>query len=478
MNKTVSQHQNDLNSLSAWQQAILDSSEYGIISTDTKGMIATFNRTSEILLGYQAEEMIGIQTPAVVHDPEEVKEYAELLTRELGQKIEPGFEAFVAKTRLGIIDEREWRYVRKDGSTFPVHLTVTAIRGNNQEIIGFLGTFFDLSERKTIQDNLRESELRYEALFDSASDAIVLGEVDGRFVECNSAALNVFGCTEQQIIGGSLGKFSPEYQPDGKLSSTKAAAIIEATLNGKTSFFEWRHAKFDGTPFDAEVSLTAVAIGKGPHLLGTVRDITNRKEAEEERSLLTRELEIKNTEMERFTYTISHELKSPLVTIAGFTGILQTDIESGSTDNLPGHIRQITTAVDTMSVLLNELLELSRIGRVTSQREKIALGKLTQVVVETIKLQASARNITFEIESGMPEVWGDLPRLQEVLKNLVENAVKFSTDQSAALVRFGLRNNLNEEIFYVQDNGIGIDPAEITVAAWPGLAVEFARTRL
>lgn len=459
IDKTVSQHQYDLNSLSAWQQAILDSSEYGIISTDTKGVIATFNRTAETLLGYKAEEMIGIQSPSIIHDPDEVSEYADLLSEELGYKIEPGFEVFVAKTRLGIIDEREWLYLRKDGSTFPVHLSVTAIREADQEIIGFLGTFFDLSERNTIQANLRESESRYGALFDSASDAIVLGGVDGSFIECNPSALTIFGCKKDQIIGSNIANFSPEYQPDGKLSSEKAKTIIGATQSGESQFFEWRHTRFDGTPFDTEVSLNAVTIDNVPHILGTIRDITDRKKADEERSLLITELEIKNAEMERFTYTISHELKSPLVTIAGFAGILQSDVNAGTTEKLPDHVLQITTAIDTMSDLLNELLELSRIGRVTNKHEKVRLNELAQTVVDAVRLQAGKRNIAFEIAPGIPEVWGDLSGLKEVLKNLIENAVKFSANQSDALVKIGSCKQLDEEIFYVQDNGIGIDPA-------------------
>ena len=459
MAKTSSQHRDDINSLSAWQQAILDSSEYGIISTDTNGVIATFNRTSEILLGYTAEEMIGKQTPALIHDPAEVKEYAGLLSKELGRTIEPGFETFVAKPRLGMIDNREWKYLRKDGSIFPVYLSVTAIRGAEREIIGFLGTFFDLSERKSIQANLQESESRYEALFDSASDAIILSGIDGNFIECNPAALTIFGCTHKQIIGSGLGDFSPEYQPDGQLSGEKGRAIIGAVLAGELRFFEWRHTKFDGTAFDTEVGLTRLNIGNVPHLLGTIRDITDRKKADEERLQLISELEIKNTEMERFAYTISHELKSPLVTIGGFAGILKSDLSAGSTEKLPQHIQKITTAVDTMSVLLNELLELSRIGRVTNQHEKLGMGELAQVIVNAIRLQVGERNIAFEIEPDIPSVWGDLSRLQEVLNNLIENAIKFSANQPAALVKIGSREEKGETIFYVQDNGIGIDPA-------------------
>lgn len=458
MDNTFLQHQNELNSLSAWQQAILDSSEYGIISTDTEGVIATFNRTSEELLGYKADEVIGLKTPEIIHDPAEVEQYARQLSMELGRDIEPGFEVFVAKGRLGIVDNREWTYVRKDGSTFPVNLSVTAIRGTDQEIVGFLGTFFDLTEKQASQAILRESESRYEALFDSAIDGILVVSTEGRIIECNPAGSKIFGCTQEQIIGKTIFDFSPQQQPDRQLSSDKAKTIITSVLGGISQFFEWRHLKADGQLFDAEVSLNAVTIGDQPHLLGAIRDITDRKKAEAERSLLIDELEKSNTEMERFNYTISHELKTPLVTIAGFAGMLQRDAEAGAGNKFPGHVRQINAAVATMAELLDELLELSRIGRITNQHEPIALDELAREVVQSIDPGAGQKHHEIEIEADMPTVVGDMPRLQLVLKNLVENAIKFSGDRQNAHIRIGSREEPAGVVYFVQDNGIGIDP--------------------
>jgi len=139
--------------LSAWQRAVLDSADYCIISTDIEGVIATFNRTAEKLLGYTAEEVIGTATPEIIHNPDEVREYADKLSEELGRPVEPGFEVFVAKARQGIVDEREWHYVHKDGPSVPVFLSVTALRSDDQEIIGFLGIAYDLTERKAMQAN-------------------------------------------------------------------------------------------------------------------------------------------------------------------------------------------------------------------------------------------------------------------------------------------------------------------------------------
>ena len=459
MNRTFLQHQNELNSLSAWQQAILDSSEYGIISTDTEGVIATFNRTSEEMLGYRADEMIGINTPVTIHDPVEVEQYARQLSDELGREIEPGFEVFVAKGRLGMIDNREWTYVRKDGSTFPVNLSVTAIRGADQEIVGFLGTFLDLSERKASQAILRESESRYRTLFDSAIDGMVLISDEGRIIECNPAGSRGLGVTQEQIVGKTILDFSPQYQPDRQPSSDKIKAIIAAALKGASQFFEWRYLNADGAQFDAEVSLNAVTIGNEPHLLGAIRDITDRKKAEEDRSRLIDELEKSNTEKERFNYTISHELKTPLVTIAGFAGMLQREAEAGDSEKLPGHIRQINDAVATMADLLDELLELSRINRIISRHEPIALDEIAREVVQSIELLQGKKDHVIEIEPDMPPAVGDKPRLQLVLKNLLENAIKFSGDRQNVHIKIGYREEQAGMVYYVQDNGIGIDPA-------------------
>ena len=134
--------------LTQLQNAILNSANYTIISTDTDGKIKTFNHAAQQYLGYSLEEVVGKVTPAIIHDPLEVGKRAEVLSQELGVKIEPGFEVFVARTRRGIADENEWTYIRKDGSHFPVLLSVTALYDSDGSINGFLGIGQDMSARK------------------------------------------------------------------------------------------------------------------------------------------------------------------------------------------------------------------------------------------------------------------------------------------------------------------------------------------
>ncbi|WP_413438227.1 PAS domain S-box protein [Sulfuriferula sp. GW1] len=139
-----------LQALTAMRKAILDSANFSIISTDADGVIQTFNQSAERMLGYTTEEMVGKQTPAILHDKNEVSAYAMKLSGELGRAIEPGFEAFVVKARLGAADEREWTYIRKDGSRFPVLLSVTAVWDAHGQISGFLGIGSDITERKRL----------------------------------------------------------------------------------------------------------------------------------------------------------------------------------------------------------------------------------------------------------------------------------------------------------------------------------------
>lgn len=132
----------------ARQRAIFEHAAHTIISTTPEGVITSFNPSAERMLGYRAEEMVGLQTPAAFHDPDEVAQRAHKLSAELGQEIAPGFEVFVARARRNLPNEYEWTYIRKDGSRCSVLLTVTALRDEDEEITGFLGMAVDITERR------------------------------------------------------------------------------------------------------------------------------------------------------------------------------------------------------------------------------------------------------------------------------------------------------------------------------------------
>jgi PAS domain S-box-containing protein len=177
------------------------------------------------------------------------------------------------------------------------------------------------------------------------------------------------------------------------------------------------------------------------------------------REKLIRELELKNTELERFTYTVSHDLKSPLVTINGFLGYLKEDSLSGNSERLKTDIQRIQDAVDKMHLLLRELLELSRIGRIMNPPEKVSFEALVHDALEIVHGRLEAGNITVHIQPDLPAVQGDRQRLMEVLQNLVDNAAKYMGSQSSPRIDIGQDGEEDGKIrFYVKDNGIGISP--------------------
>ena len=176
------------------------------------------------------------------------------------------------------------------------------------------------------------------------------------------------------------------------------------------------------------------------------------------RKSLIEELESKNAELERFSYTVSHDLRSPLVTIRGFLGYLERSASEGNMERFRKDLARISAATDRMDSLLRELLELSRIGRLMNQSVTVPFGDLVMDAVEIVHGRLEARNISLQIHPNLPSVYGDRARLTEVLQNLVDNAAKYMGDQQAPVIEIGTAgfDETNNPVFFVRDNGIGI----------------------
>ena len=188
------------------------------------------------------------------------------------------------------------------------------------------------------------------------------------------------------------------------------------------------------------------------------RMLDERKKTANDQSELIKELEDKNAELERFSYTISHDLKTPLVTINGFLGYMQRDIEAGNTAGLKRDIKKISSAATSMAQLLDELLELARVGRAVNPFELIAVAKLIDDALKQVDVQLQNRQVTVNVKPDLPSVYADRDRLQEVFVILLDNAIKFAGNQSDQKIEIGYQNSGSEHVFQVSDNGIGIDP--------------------
>ena len=185
-------------------------------------------------------------------------------------------------------------------------------------------------------------------------------------------------------------------------------------------------------------------------LHGFLAEITERKEAE-------KEIEQQNSELERFTYTVSHDLKSPLVTIKTFLGYLTEDIKQPDNPRVQQDLGFINAAADKMSQLLAELLELSRVGRLNNPPQEAAFRELVEEAVQLDAGRISARRVTVVINDAPVVLCGDRSRLVEIWQNLVENACKFMGSQEDPRIEIGVENHGQETVFFVKDNGIGIE---------------------
>ena len=192
--------------LSELQKAIVEHAGYAIIATTEDGLIRTFNPAAERMLGYAAEDFIGKATPAAFHDPQEVAARASLFAEETGVPLEPGFEVFAIKARLNLPNEYEWTYIRKNGSRFPVLLSITALRNPAGDITGFLGIASDITERKQSEmlieqrtRELQESEAKYRILFERSKDALLIID-NNKFVDCNPATVELLGYPSKEEL--------------------------------------------------------------------------------------------------------------------------------------------------------------------------------------------------------------------------------------------------------------------------------------
>lgn len=192
----------------------------------------------------------------------------------------------------------------------------------------------------------------------------------------------------------------------------------------------------------------------------TQRELGQRKRLEAEREKIIKELEAKNAELERFTYTVSHDLKSPLITISGFIGLLEADAKSGNSEKFRTDLQRISEAAEKMKRLLDELLELSRVGRIVNPPADTFFVHIVEEALALVGGRLRSRDINVTVQEDLPIVRGDRPRLVEVLQNLIDNAAKFMGDQPHPHIEIGAYEENDEPVFFVRDNGIGIEPKQ------------------
>ena len=452
----------------ALQNAIFNSANFSSIATDAKGVIQIFNVGAERMLGYAAAEVMNKITPADISDSQEVIARAKALSAELGTSIAPGFEALAFKASRGIEDIYELTYIRKDGSRFPAVVSVTALRDDQDAIIGYLLIGTDNTarkqveeERKKLDQRLRDQQFYTRSLIESNIDALMTTDPFGIVTDVNKQMEALTGCTRDELIGAPFKGYFTDPE--------RAEAAIRQVLNeNKVTNYELTARARDGK--ETVVSYNATTFYDRNRILQGVfaaaRDVTERK-------LLDQVLQDNNVELQSaksaaeksnlaksdFLSSMSHELRTPLNAILGFAQL----IETGSPPPTPAQKRsldQILTGGWYLLEMISEILDLALIesGKVSLSLEPVSLAGALLGCRDLIEPQARKRNISLTFpQLDIPYfVNADQTRIKQVLINLLSNAIKYNTPGGTVAVECVLKP-LNMIRISVRDTGEGLD---------------------
>ena len=344
------------------------------------------------------------------------------------------------------------------------------------DVIGILGTYEDITEKRKARQALQESENKHRLLFTSANDAIFIMDQQ-TFLECNPRAIELYGCSRaEQLLGHSPVEFSPEYQEDGRRSDEKAKGFLEKALDGQSQRFPWVHCKLNGELFHVEVSLNRLELKGQSVVQAMVRDVTEQRVAEKAREKLLNELRSKNEELESIVFIASHDLRSPLVNIRGFSGELEKSLErlqallegerlSKETDkeleylfqtDIPESLSFIIAGNRKMDVLLNGLLKLSRIGAAQITTSRLDMNKIFREIIDGFRFIIQEGQVQVLVDPSVPDCYGDRVLVAQVFSNLIDNAIKYHHPDRTPEIHISAQVRESSVIYCVSDNGIGI----------------------
>jgi PAS domain S-box-containing protein len=444
------------------QSAIFNSANFSSIATDGSGVIQIFNVGAEQMLGYTADEVTDKITPADISDPQELIERARALSIELDTAIEPGFEALVFKASRGIEDIYDLTYIRKDGSRFPAVVSVTALRDDQDIIIGYLliGTDNTVgkqveAEQMILDQRLRDQQFYTRSLIESNIDALITIDAKGFISDVNKQMEELTGCTRDELVGAP---FKSCFTDHGRAE----AAIKKVLAEGKVTDYELTALSLSGKR--TEVSFNASTFydrdRKLQGVFAAARDVT-------EQNLLTIELEDAKRVAEKsslsksdFLSNMSHEIRTPMNSIIGMSHLaLKTKLTPRQRD----YLNKIQGSSKFLLRIINDILDFSKIeaGKVIIEKTLFNLEAVLENVANLISPQAAAKGLEliFDVGSEVPNYWvGDPLRLGQILINYANNAVKF-TEVGEIVIAIRVQKETDTDavlLCTVSDTGIGI----------------------
>ena len=439
--------------------AIADYSYFWEIWVNPAGRPVWTNPAVQRVMGYTVKELMSIPDYP-----------APLIYEQDRQRI---CKAFKSALEGSIGNEVPFRLVRKDGAIVWAEASWKPIYDNKNIFIGYRTTIHDITDRKKAEESLHASEQKFRLMFETSPLGMVLCEMDGTFVHANRAYLDIIGYPHEEAIKLSYWDVTPR---DYDTNEAKQLRAMKET--GRYGPYEKEYIRKTGQRVPVLLNGMVVKDANGvERIWSIVEDITDRKVAEETRLNLHKELEIKNKELESILYAASHDLKSPLVNIQGFSyelagscdlirSTLATDeknpeikktLDTALNKDIPEALDFILTSTSKMDLLLTGLLDLCRLGNAEKKIETIDMNAMIADVAASMEYQIKEAAAKVEFES-LVSCLGDVPQISRVFSNLLTNAIKFLDKSRQGHIRIYSSRQDNQNIYCIEDNGIGIAP--------------------